>query len=420
MSANRDTPQDDPPRSNPVPVLLALLAFAAAIYAIHGRLDHMSMHQVYGRFAALSWPAVLIAFAGMLASYAMAVLRDGLTLRHLGLARSWRDLAFISFTAQAVGNSLGEAELTGGNVRTRIYGGLGLSEDESAAVSRLVRISLTVGALALSGLGLVFESSAFPVHFGLPDQAAIGIGCVLLALVLWHIGNASLLGPGGWQGVMTRVAVSFADWTAAGLVLFALLPEDTAIGFAAFVPVFALACLAGRPERPAGRHRGVRGGHSPARSGQSGRGAGGQPDRLPRDLLSRAAGAGRNGDEPASSYAGTEPPFRGSDAGQGTSRPCFAPVVFGLLAFASGTYILVAAMTPALAAPLMAAARYLPLPVIELSHFLASIIGLFLLIVANGLSRRLSHAWMVAMGCWLRAACSPSPRAPRWTRPCRS
>ena len=397
MSANRDTPQDDPPRSNPVPLLLALLAFAAAIYAIHGRLDHMSMHQVYGRFAALSWPSVLIAFAGMLASYAMAVLRDGLTLRHLGLARSWRDLAFISFTAQAVGNSLGEAELTGGNVRTRIYGGLGLSEDESAAVSRLVRISLTVGALALSGLGLVFESAAFPVHFGLPDQAAIGIGCVLLALVLWHIGNASLLGPGGWQGVMTRVAVSFADWTAAALVLFALLPEETAIGFAAFVPIFALACLAGGLS-------GLPGGIGvfeavilllvPA-SPVEGLVASLIAFRVIYYLVPLVLAATGMSRRLLTRHG---PALQGIGRGAGDIATLFAPVVFGLLAFASGTYILVAAMTPALIAPLKAAARYLPVPVIELSHFLASIIGLFLLIVANGLSRRLSHAWMVAMG----------------------
>ncbi len=89
----------------------------------------------------------------------------------------------------------------------------------------------------------------------------------------------------------------------------------------------------------------------------------------------------------------------GCRARAGDVAALFAPVVFGLLAFASGAYMLIAAMTPALPAPLKAAAHYLPLPVIELSHFLASVVGLFLLIVANGLARRLSHAGWLPWGC---------------------
>ena len=397
MGTEADKPQAEKQRANPVPLMFALLAFALAIYAIHTRLDHVSMHLVYARFSGLALPAVLIALAGMLASYGAATLRDSLTLRHLGLLRPWRDTAFVSFTAQAVGNSLGEAELTGASVRSRIYGGLGLSEDESQAVSRLTRISLTVGALLLSGLGLVFEASAFPVHFGMPDRVAIALGCVLLALVVWHVWNASLLLPGGLSGVLGRVAVSLADWTAAGLVLFALLPDETAIGFAAFVPVFALACLAGAMS-------GLPGGIGVFEAVILLLVPASPVEGLVASLIAfRAiyflvplviAGAGMS----RSILRRHVPALQGVGRGAGDVAALFAPVVFGLLAFASGAYMLIAAMTPALPAPLKAAAHYLPLPVIELSHFLASVVGLFLLIVANGLARRLSHAWMVAMG----------------------
>ncbi len=397
MEAEKGKPQTYQGRANPVPLFLALIAFGAAIFAIHSRLDHLSMHLVYARFSALSPFAVMVALAGMLASYAAATVRDSLTLRHLGLARPWRGMAFISFTAQAVGNSLGEAELTGSSIRSRIYGGLGLSEDERQAVSRMTQISLTVGALLLSGFGLVFESASFPVHFGIPDRAAIAIGCVLLALFAWHIGNASLLVPGGLSGVLARVGVSVIDWVAAGLVLFALLPAETAIGFAAFVPVFALACLAGGIS-------GLPGGIGvfeavilllvPA-SPVEGLVASLIAFRAVYylvPLIIAAAGMSRR------LVRRHAPVLAGARRGAGDVATLFAPVVFGLLAFASGAYMLVAAMTPALPAPLIAAAHYLPLPLIELSHFLASIAGLFLLIVANGLARRLSHAWMVAMG----------------------
>ena len=397
MEAEKHKPQKRRRRANFLPLMLVLAAFAAAIFAIHARLDHLSMHLIYARFSALSPLAVFVALGGMLASYAAATLRDSLTLRHLGLARPWRDMAFISFTAQAVGNSLGEVELTGGTVRSRIYGGLGLSDDESQAVSRMTRISLTVGALLLSGFGLVFESAAFPVHFGIPDRAAIAIGCMLLALVVWHIGNASLLVPGGMSGVSARVGVSLVDWMAASLVLFALLPAETAIGFAAFVPVFALACLVGGMS-------GLPGGigvfeavilllvpASPV-EGLVASLIAFRAIYYLAPLVIAAAGMSRR------LLRRHGAALQGVGRGAGDVATLFAPVVFGLLAFASGAYMLIAAMTPALPAPLRAAAHFLPLPLIELSHFLASIVGLFLLIVANGLARRLSHAWMVAMG----------------------
>ncbi|MEZ5999651.1 bifunctional lysylphosphatidylglycerol flippase/synthetase MprF [Hyphomonas sp.] len=397
MEADINKPQERPARPNPVPLLLALVAFAAAIFAIHSRLDHLSMYLIYARLSALSPLAVSVALGGMLVSYAAATLRDSLTLRHLGLARPWRDTAFSSFTAQAVGNSLGEMELTGSSVRSRIYGGLGLSEDESQAVSRMTRISLTVGALLLSGVGLVFEAASFPVHFGFSDRAAIAMGCVLLALVAWHIGNASLLVPGGLSGVLARVGVSLVDWVAACVVLFALLPAATDIGFAAFVPVFALACLVGGVS-------GLPGGIGvfeavillllPA-SPVEGLVASLIAFRAIYYLIPLVIAAAGMSRRLLHRHA---PALQGARRGAGDVATLFAPVVFGLLAFASGAYMLIAAMTPALPAPLKAAAHYLPLPLIELSHFLASIVGLFLLIVANGLARRLSHAWMVAMG----------------------
>ncbi|MEZ6011710.1 MAG: bifunctional lysylphosphatidylglycerol flippase/synthetase MprF [Hyphomonas sp.] len=391
-------PQEDPGhRRARLTLAFALLAFAAAIFAIHTRLDHLSMHAVYARFSALSAPGLLIALGATLASYAASTLRDALTLRHLGLARPWRDMAFVSFTANAVGNSLGYPEATGGAVRSRIYAGLGLSADEGQSVSRLTQRSLTAGALLLSGAGLVFESGAFPVHFGLPDWAAILLGLVFLSLVGAALWQAHRKGPAGLRSALVRLAVSVADWMAAGLVLFVLLPHDTAIGFAAFMPIFALACLAGGVS-------GLPGGIGvfeavilllvPAHPAES----------LAASLIAfraiyylaplvlAAAGLG------AGMVRRHAPALQGVGRGAGDVASVFAPMLFALLAFASGAYMLAAAMTPALPQPLREAGRFLPLPVIEISHFLASVAGLFLLIVANGLSRRLSHAWMVAMG----------------------
>ena len=391
------TPEVPDRRGARLTLVIALAAFAAAIFAIHTRLDHLSMHAVYARFSGLALAGLAIALVATLASYAASTLRDALTLRHLGLARSWRDMAFVSFTANAVGNSLGYPETTGGSIRSRIYAGLGLSGDEGLAVFRLTQRSLTAGALLLSGAGLVFEASAFPVHFGVPDGIARLIGLIFLGLVGAALWQAHRGGPAGLGGALARLAVSVADWTAAAIVLFVLLPQDTAIGFAAFLPIFALACLLGGLS-------GLPGGIGVFEAAILLLVPASPPESLVAGLIAFRtfyylvplvlAGAGMA----AGMARRNAPALQGVGRGAGEVAAVFAPILFGLLAFASGAYMLVGAMTPAMPVPLKEAARFLSLPVIEISHFLASIVGLFLLVVANGLSRRLSHAWMVAMG----------------------
>ncbi len=74
-----------------------------------------------------------------------------------------------------------------------------------------------------------------------------------------------------------------------------------------------------------------------------------------------------------------------------------APILFSLIGFAAGALMLAAAMTPAMASHLQVLEHLFPLLVIEVSHFLASIIGALLLILSAGLARRLNGAWLLAV-----------------------
>jgi phosphatidylglycerol lysyltransferase len=74
-----------------------------------------------------------------------------------------------------------------------------------------------------------------------------------------------------------------------------------------------------------------------------------------------------------------------------------APLVFGLLAFFAGTLLLASGATPALRDRLFFLKENVPLFVIELSHFSASIVGLVVLVVAWGLVRRIDRAFYAAL-----------------------
>ena len=80
------------------------------------------------------------------------------------------------------------------------------------------------------------------------------------------------------------------------------------------------------------------------------------------------------------------------------------PYLFALLAFAAGLLLLVSNATPAESGRLRALSRMEATFVIELSHFLGSIVGLLLLLVATALWRRRSGAYWSALALLLAGA----------------
>src|SRR5580698_9743061 len=75
----------------------------------------------------------------------------------------------------------------------------------------------------------------------------------------------------------------------------------------------------------------------------------------------------------------------------------FAPWTLALLTAAVGTMLLFSAATPSDPMRFLELARVTPVILIEISHFLSSILGLALILLAFGLSRRLDAAWVLTM-----------------------
>ncbi len=74
-----------------------------------------------------------------------------------------------------------------------------------------------------------------------------------------------------------------------------------------------------------------------------------------------------------------------------------APTVMALLTLGAGAMLLASGATPGNPERLRWLADHAPLPVIEVSHFVSSIVGLMLVLVAFGLKKRLDAAWATAV-----------------------
>lgn len=73
------------------------------------------------------------------------------------------------------------------------------------------------------------------------------------------------------------------------------------------------------------------------------------------------------------------------------------PTIAALMVFLGGFVLLVSGALPAEHHRMSVMRHLVPLPFVELSHFVASVTGALLLIVAHGLARRLETAWRVAI-----------------------
>jgi phosphatidylglycerol lysyltransferase len=72
-----------------------------------------------------------------------------------------------------------------------------------------------------------------------------------------------------------------------------------------------------------------------------------------------------------------------------------APPGLAVFTFASGVVLLFSGATPAVPARIEALARIMPLPLLEASHFTASLVGLGLLLLAQGIARRIDAAFYI-------------------------
>ncbi len=399
-------------RVPPWTTLLGVVLFAFALWWLHHVIAQYRWHDIESRIRAIPGRALLGAALLTIASYGSLTLYDLLGTRFVGARIPYRRLAMISFMAFGIGHNVGSNTVSGGAIRYRMYSGLGLRATQIAAIIAFGTGTFCLGAALLLGLSLCSEArlSAEVLHLPPPLLRTLGIG--LLAFVLGYVAlTAARRAPLKVRGVEFRlppppvacaqVAVSFADLLLSAGVLYVLLPREVTLGFAAFAGFYILAVAAGIVSA-------VPGGVGvfelvltlllPA---------------VPRDQMLGSLLAYR-----AIYYL---LPFAlalallGSHevSAQGTRLArvlrlartwlsAVTPQAAAVAVFGAGAGLLFSGAMPGLGPRLAILRDIVPLPVLELSHLLGSAVGVALLVIANGLYRRLDAAWWVTI--WLLCA----------------
>ncbi len=388
--------------------IVSVCLFLAAVAIIHHELKGYHLRDIIRQVGQVPGSDLLAAIALTVLNYLVLTGSDALALRYVRHPLAYHRIAVASFIGYVFSSNT--TVLGGSAARYRIYSALGLSASEVAEVVLFCGFTFWLGFFALAGVVFVLERRylQLPQQLHLPLQSVWIIGVAFLVVVgVYLVGTALRRRPlalRGWQLPVPspaiafgQIAVSGLDWLLASAVLYVLLPDHVHVVFARFVGIFMLAQAAGLLS------------YVPA-------GLGVFETVL---LLSLAEG----GDAAALTAAlllyrfiyYLLPLLLGSlmltiheilprmavirrvGIQLGKWGSAVAPQFFAFAVFVAGAILLFSGALPPVKGRFEILRDLLPLPAIELSHFLGSLTGAALLILARGLQRRLDGAYHITV-----------------------
>ncbi|QQE82960.1 bifunctional lysylphosphatidylglycerol flippase/synthetase MprF [Pseudomonas putida] len=392
----------------PITLAVTLALFAMALIACRHLLSELDIHALHD--AMLSVPTHSLAGALLAAVIGFVILLgyEWSACRYAAVKLPRRTLLLGGFSAFAIGNAIGLSMLSGGSVRYRLYAREGLGAVEVARMTVFASLSLGCALPPLAALATLsnLPAAATALHLPTPVLATVAMGVLALTAVLVtglyrrrlaeqplpdsllvQLGRRTLRLPGARLAAL-QLVITALDVAAAATVLYLLLPE--APPFGAFVLVYLLALAGGVLS------------HVPGGIGVF-------------EAILLAAFANQLGAAPLAAalllyrliyvvlpllvacallLANEARRLLFAQQALKAASGLAAPVL-AILVFLSGVVLLFSGATPEIDIRLEHMGFLVPHRLIDASHFGASLIGVLCLLLAQGLRRRLSAAWLL-------------------------
>ena len=392
----------------PIGLAVTVLLFTIALIACRHLLSELDLNALHDSILEVPKPALLGALAATVAGFIILLGYEWSASRYAGVDLAPRTLALGGFTAFAIGNAIGLSMLSGGSVRYRLYARHGLGAAEVARMTLFASLSLGCALPPLAALATLSDLPAASIALGLSETLLGAVAAVVLLLfavlaigiyrrrlpdqpypdnLLVKAGRRTLRLPGP-RLTFLQLIITALDVAAAATVLYLLLPE--APPFGAFLLVYLLALAAGVLS------------HVPGGVGVF-------------EAILLAAFSDTLGAAPLAAALllyrliyvvlplllaclfllinegqrvfQTRQTLR---AASGLAAPILA-----VLVFLSGVVLLFSGVTPEIDTRLEHIGFLIPHRLVDASHFGASLIGVLCLLLAQGLRRRLSAAWIL-------------------------
>ncbi len=393
--------------------VLSVLVLVAVLTLLHRALADYHLRDVFQQLRSLPMAALTYAVLFATASYVVLTGYDLLALRYVQQPLRVLRGMMAAFVAFAVGHNIGFATLSGAAIRLRLYGSVGVSATQVGLMSAFCAFTTVLGSVALIAYALLTQSSEASVLLHLPTTVLRGIAVLLLVLLLGYgvwvrqprtltVRQWSLVMP-GVELTLAQIVVAAVDLCLAAACLYLLLPDLAAVSYQAFLAVYVLSVVA------------VMIANVPGGLGVLESVVILALPQIPADQLLASLLAYRIIYYlaplviAALLLAGHEAWLQRHHVRKvaGVARDwlsAVAPQVLGAAVLMAGGVLLLSGATPAITARVQALSVFLPLPILEVSHLLGSVVGLGLVILSHALFRRVHFAWQTALALLLAGA----------------
>lgn len=386
------------------PWLLGAVALGLALavgLALRQLLLQVHYSAVMAAVATTPASSIGLALIATVLSYLALSGYDSSSLRYAGARVRHATVLLTSFVAYALSNTIGLGPLSGGAVRMRLYTAAGL---EPAQVGRVIAFNAAafgLGMAAFGALALLWGADDVGGLLRMPPlllrllAAALLLG---LAGFIWLCTKRRGLRIGRWsmrlptpELALRQLVISALELCASAAALWVLLPGQH-IPLPTFIAFYAIAVTAGIISHVPGGV-GVFEAVMLLASGGT----------VPSDVMLGALLLNRGIYYvlPLVLATGMLVAYElrsGVAAPVGRMAVHLSPRLMAALTLVAGLWLMVSGVTPFTEdAREILAHLNVPVPLIEASHFLGSVAGLGLLLVARGLLHQLDAAWWAAL-----------------------
>ncbi|MBT2295510.1 bifunctional lysylphosphatidylglycerol flippase/synthetase MprF [Pseudomonas fluorescens] len=392
----------------PIGLGITLLLFALALIACRHLLSELDLYALHDSIVQVPRAALLGAIAATVVGFVILLGYEWSASRYAGVKLPAQTLIMGGFSAFAIGNAIGLSLLSGGSVRYRLYARHGLGATDVAHMTLFASLSLGCALPPLAALATLSDLPAASVALHVPATwlGAICVAVLLLTCVLVigiyrrrlpeqpyrdsllvKAGRRTLRLPGR-RLTLLQLIITALDVMAAATVLYLLLPQ--APPFGAFLLVYLLALAAGvlsHVPGGVGVFEAILLAAFADKLGAAPLAAALLLYRLIYVLLPMLVACVLLLINEAQRLFQTRQSLR---VASGLAAPILA-----VLVFLSGVVLLFSGVTPEIDTRLEHIGFLIPHRLVDASHFGASLVGVLCLLLAQGLRRRLSAAWML-------------------------
>ena len=386
--------------------LISVILFTAAVWLLHNELKTHHLRDIVQTLKAIPEGRLLAALVLSIIGYLVMTSYDVLALNYIGHPLAYKKIGLASFIGYAFSNNIGLSMIAGASVRYRLYAAWGLSTLQVTLVVAFCALTLWLGFFTIGGLVFTFEPLVLPPSIHLPFASIRLLGLLLLAVVFVYIfvtlikkrpfrvrGYALTLPP--IRLLFPQLTIAAMDWAIAGSVLYVLLAPIKGLSYFGFLGLYLFAQLIGLVSQVPG-------------------GLGVFETTVVLLLSSRL---------PVSNILASLLVYRlfyywlplivatilfGLQEILRRKKRAFKfaglfdrwvssvlPQIMAFAAFAAGAILMFSGAMPALDRRLAWLQQFLPLPFLELSHFIGSLAGMGLLLLARSLQQRLDAAYVL-------------------------